>query len=30
MREYTALNAIDEDLAQELIGLIRNLKERDE
>jgi DnaJ family protein C protein 7 len=30
MREYTALNAIDEELAQQLIELVRGLKEQDE
>ncbi|NUM54918.1 MAG: tetratricopeptide repeat protein [Candidatus Hydrogenedentes bacterium] len=30
MREYTALNAIDEELAQELIELVRGLKDQPE
>ncbi|MBM3290517.1 MAG: tetratricopeptide repeat protein, partial [Candidatus Hydrogenedentes bacterium] len=30
MREYTALNAIDEELAQQLIELVRGLKDQPE
>ena len=30
MREYTALNAIDEELAQQLIDLVREMKDQAE
>jgi len=30
MREYTALNAIDEELAQQLIGLVREMRDQPE